>query len=238
MARDTMVLVRAEAQLDNTEALIPDYEQRIAVARHRMAILIGVASVTYHGPKFTLADFSLPRELPLTLPSQLVAQRPDILAARATLRAASAAIGVAKAEELPEIHLTASLGDVALKTDVFTGLLAEQFDVGPGLLAPLFEGGKLRAQKRQAVDNYEVASADHRATVLKAFDQVADALRALDNDTTRLATSDRVRSMAQANAQVTQAQFRAGSADLVSVYLAQVQLTQARSRTPRHGRNA
>ncbi|HEU0198292.1 MAG TPA: efflux transporter outer membrane subunit [Nevskiaceae bacterium] len=220
-------VLRAETQLADTESLIPDYSQQIAVARHRMAILTGVAPVDYHGPKFTLADFTLPSELPLTLPARLVAQRPDILAARNTLHAASAAIGIATAEELPKIQLTASLGDAALKTNAFTGPLAEQFNVGAGLLAPLFEGGKLRAQKREAVDDYQAAAADYRATVLKAFDQVADALRALDNDTTRLDARNRGRQAAEANAQVTQAQFHAGSADLLSAYLAQVQLTQA-----------
>lgn len=220
-------VLRAQARLAATEALIPDYDQQIAVARHRLAILTGVTPAQYAGPRFTLDDFTLPATLPLTLPSALVVQRPDIRAARDLLHAASAQVGVATAEMLPKLQLTAGYSRSALKPNAFGGPLAEMFSVGAGLTAPLFEGGKLRAQKRQAQAEYKAATQDYRATVLNAFDEVANALRALDNDAARLAARQRGRAAAEASARLIDLQFRAGSADLLSSYLAQIELTQA-----------
>ncbi len=225
-ALETDVL-RARGQLADTEALIPDYDQQIAVARHRLAILTGVTPAQYAGPRFTLDAFTLPATLPLTLPSQLVAQRPDIRAARDLLHAASAQVGVATAEMLPKLQLTAGYSRSALRPNAFGGPLAEMYNVGAGLAAPLFEGGRLRAQKRQAQAEYRAAAQDYRATVLTAFDEVADALRALDNDAVRRAARQRSRAAAQASARLIDLQFRAGSADLLSSYLAQIELTQA-----------
>ncbi|MDN5874405.1 MAG: efflux transporter outer membrane subunit, partial [Sinobacteraceae bacterium] len=129
-------VLRAQTQLAETQALIPDYDQQIAVARHRLAILSGRMPADYNGPQFTLNDFSLPTTLPLSLPSRLVGQRPDVLAARSMLHAASANVGVATAEMLPRIQLTASYGRDALKLNAFNGPLAELFTIGAGLTAP------------------------------------------------------------------------------------------------------
>lgn len=220
-------VLRAQTQLAETRALIPDYNQQIAVARHRMAILIGKPPSAYHGPKFTLDDFSLPHTLPLTLPSTLVAQRPDVLMAQDLLHAASAQVGVATAETLPRIQLTASYGRDALKLNQLNGPLAEMFTLGAGLTAPIFEGGTLRAHQRQAVDQLNAATADYKTTVLKAFDQVADAMRALDNDADRLSARAQARKTAQASAKLTRQQYRAGAADQLANYLAQISVRRA-----------
>ncbi|HEX7381162.1 MAG TPA: efflux transporter outer membrane subunit [Nevskiaceae bacterium] len=220
-------VLQAQTQLANTEALIPDLEQQISVARHRMAILTGLPPSDYHGPEFVLDDFALPQDLPLTLPARLVDQRPDVLMARDLLHAASAEVGVATAEQLPQLQITAGYGRDALKISTFNSPPAKQFNLGIGLLAPIFEGGSLRANKQRAVDNYNAAAEDYRATVLNAFDQVADAMRALQHDATRLAARHRARQAAEATAQLVLAQFRAGAADQLANRAAQVDLRRA-----------
>lgn len=220
-------VLQAQTQMANTQALIPDFEQQVSVARHRMAILTGRPPSGYHGPEFTLDDFSLPQELPLTLPAQLVDQRPDVLMARSLLHAASAEVGVATAQQLPQLQITAGYGRDALKISTLNSPPAKQFSLGIGLLAPIFEGGSLRANKQRAVDNYKAAAGDYRATVLNAFDQVADALRALQHDATRLAARHRARQAAEATAQLVLAQFRAGAADQLANRSAQIDLRRS-----------
>jgi len=120
-AAETDVLA-AETQLANDRAQLPPLGQQLSVARHAFSILIGRFPAEWSPPEFDLADVGLPGDLPLTLPSELVHQRPDILAAEATLHAASAAIGVATAQLYPSITLSASVGQEALTAGtLFTG---------------------------------------------------------------------------------------------------------------------
>lgn len=220
-------VLRAQAELADTQALLPDLEQQIAVARHRMAILTGHAPADYHGPKLTLDDFTLPTDLPLSLPSQLVTQRPDLLAARDLMHAAQARIGIAEAARFPQVTLTAGYGRVGLHPYSLIDPPAEIFDFGAALMAPLFEGGKLRAQQKEATDLYRAAADDYQSAVLRAFGQVADALRALQHDAQRLDARQRAREAAEQATRLTQARYTQGAADAVDNYLSQVQLRRA-----------
>ena len=104
----------AQSQMAQDRALLPDLVQQEVAARHALAILVGKAPAEWSPPEFALTDFTLPDELPVSLPSELVHRRPDILAAEAQLHAASAAIGVATANLYPSINLTATATQQAL----------------------------------------------------------------------------------------------------------------------------
>ena len=177
----------ARTQLATDRALLPPLRQQLGVANDALAILVGKAPGDWTPPAFELAEFSLPQDLPLTVPSALVRQRPDILAAEADLHAASAAIGVATAQLYPNITLSASLTQEALKTATLFTPAGMAWAIGGGLTAPIFHGGALQAQKRGAEDYFQSAFASYRQTVLQSFGQVADTLQALDHDAQLLA---------------------------------------------------
>jgi NodT family efflux transporter outer membrane factor (OMF) lipoprotein len=123
----------------------------------------------------------LPGEIPASLPSELVHRRPDILAAEAQLHAASAAIGVATANLYPNISLGGSLTQQALTPgNFFEGAAA--WSVAANLTAPLYDGGRLRAERRAALHGYQAALADYRQVILHSFGEVADSMQALSND--------------------------------------------------------
>ncbi len=175
-------LLTAEAQLANDRALLPPLEQQLAAAEDALAVLVGKPPADWTPPPFDLADFTLPAELPVSLPSALVRQRPDILAAQAQLHASSAAIGVATAQMYPSFPLSASIDTAALSATSLFNQSSLVWTLGGGLTAPIFHGGTLEAQKQEAIDGFQAALATYRQTVLQAFGQVADTLRALGHD--------------------------------------------------------
>ena len=175
-------VLTAESQLANDRALVPPLRQQVSTARHALSILVGKSPGEWSPPDFDLADFTLPGELPVSIPSDLVHQRPDILAAEAQLHADSAAVGVATAQMYPSITLSASVSAESLSTNaVFPGS-STAWNLAAGLAAPLFHGGALYAQRKGAIDAFQASLATYQATVLQAFGQVADTLRALEHD--------------------------------------------------------
>jgi NodT family efflux transporter outer membrane factor (OMF) lipoprotein len=179
-------MLTAESQLAADQTALPSLEQQLSIARHALAILVGRAPGEWSAADYNLDEFTLPPVVPLSLPSELVRHRPDILAAEAQLHSASAAIGIAVAQEYPSITLSGSLTREALTA----GDLFHDFDtlwnIGGSLTQPLFEGGALRAQVRGARDTDAAQAAAYRAVVLTAFGQVADDLRALEHDAARV----------------------------------------------------
>src|SRR6185436_10415656 len=148
-------VLTAETQLANDRTQLPPLRQQLSAAQHAFATLLGRFPAELMPPDFDLADLTLPGELPITLPSELVHQRPDILAAEASLHAASAAVGVATAAMYPSITLSGSVGQEALSTATLFTTSSTIWTVAGGLTAPIFHGGALRAQRRGAVDAYE-----------------------------------------------------------------------------------
>jgi efflux transporter, outer membrane factor (OMF) lipoprotein, NodT family len=218
-------VLRAKAQLADSRAREPALRQQMAVARHRLRLL--TAGTGDARAAFALTDFHLPTRLPLSLPSRLVRQRPDVLAAAAVMHAALAKVGVADARLLPDITLSAGYGRTGLHAGDLLDPTAAIWNLGAGLVAPLFEGGSRHAAKQRAEAEYRAAAAAYRQTVLRAFDEVADSLRALQNDASALTQRAEARADAEQAAGLEQARFKAGSADLVSLYLAQQQQQQA-----------
>ncbi|GFO54947.1 histidine kinase [Geomonas sp. Red276] len=221
-------LLAQQAQLAQTRTSLPPLEKELAQSRHQMAVLAGkFPSEAGALPEFDLADLQLPRELPLSLPSELVRQRPDVLAAEEILHQASAQVGVAQANLFPKITLNGSFGPQSTTfADLFTS--GSVWSIGAGIVQPLFHGGELRARKRAAEAAYEQAAAQYRATVLQAFQNVADVLRALELDAKALRAQSDAEQAAKASFDLTRKQYDLGAASYILLLDAERQYLQAR----------
>ena len=218
-----------QSQLASTEATLPALESKIDQANDLLASLSGATPATWAAPAIALDDVYLPEDLPVSVPSDLVRQRPDILIAEAELHAANAEIGVATAAMLPNITLSAaygvnstSLGDLFASNSPF-------WNLGAGLTQPLFHGGALYYQRRAAIDARDAAAAGYRQTVLDAFEQVADTLRALEHDAEGLAAQTEAVDTAQKALSLLQANYQAGIATYLQVLVADMQYLQAKT---------
>jgi NodT family efflux transporter outer membrane factor (OMF) lipoprotein len=187
-------LVVQQRELAHARVALPELRRELERLRHRLAVYVGQAPGASGLPEFRLAELELPAELPLTLPSELARQRPDIRAAEALLAQAGARVGVATAHLYPQITLSANVGTLA--TDAGNLFSNWFYLLGASLTQPIFRGGELQARRRSAVAAYEQAGAAYREAVLQGFQNVADALRALEADAARL--KDRVDAAAQA----------------------------------------
>lgn len=170
----------------------------------------------------------LPAELPLSLPSTLVRERPDILAAEAQLRAANAEVGIAVARMYPNVQLNAAWGVQGNHTDGLFSPASRIWNVAAGLVQPVFEGGTLKAEKQAAEAAYRGVFANYRGAVLGAFRNVADVLRALDHDAGLLDAQTRALRAAQQANDLVAAQYRAGGVDYLSLMTSEMQLENAR----------
>jgi len=218
-----------QAQVAQTRATLPPLEKQLAQARHRLAVLAGRFPGEGGGlPEFDLDRLELPQELPVSLPSSLVRQRPDIRAAEELLHAASARIGVATANLYPQLTLTGSVGTEATRFRDLFGAGTSVWGLGAGLLQPLFRGGELTARRRAAIAAYDEAAALYRETVLEAFQNVADVLRALDVDARTLKAQADAEAAARAALELAREQFRLGAASYLTLLNAERQHQQAR----------
>lgn len=202
----------ARARWLSDRNLLPPVRQRLAAARHQLAILEGKAPSGWTPPALDMKDFSLPRTLPVALPSALIRQRPDILAAEGNLHAAAAALGIATANLYPSITLTANMLQEALNpAGLFQGT-AGAWSLAAGISAPVFSGGTLSAEKREARHAYEAALADYRQAILSAFGEAADALTALDADDESVSVRQDAVATARAASELVQTSYKEGAA--------------------------
>ncbi len=221
---DTVI---AESQLAADETLRPGLEQQLSAARHLLAVLVGHAPADWAPPDFSLAAFTPPEGIPVSLPSDLVHQRPDIQAAEAQLHAASAQIGVATARLYPTITLSAGIGVAALDPGhLFTanGLL---WNIAAGLAEPVFDGGMRQAQRRAALATFRQSAAEYRQTVLEAFAQVADLLTALDHDAELLTAQRHALDVASQSVRLQRQDYGNGAIGIIALLDAQRQYQQA-----------
>ena len=217
-----------QSQLASTEATLPPLEEKIDQAADLLAALSGLTPASYKVPSLPLSDFHLPEDLPVSVPSQLVRQRPDVLIAEAELHAANASIGVATAAMLPNLTLSGTLGanNTSLGNLFRPGSLF--WSVGGGLTQPVFHGGALYYQRKAAIDARDAAAANYRQTVLGAFQQVADTLRALTHDADTLAAQTEAVETAEKAMRLMQANYQAGIATYLQVLIADEQYLQAK----------
>ncbi|MDR3510740.1 MAG: efflux transporter outer membrane subunit [Caulobacteraceae bacterium] len=227
-----MDVTTAQSQLDHDRTLLPPLRQDLNAAQDALPILVGQAPADWAAPDFALDRLSLPRDLPLSVPSALVRQRPDIRAAEARLHAASAAVGVATADLYPRFTLSGTIAEQGL----LTGPAGAAWSLVGGLTAPVFHGGALKAGKRAAEDDYRAAYAQYRQTVLLSFQQVADSLHALSNSADAVQTQAQALASADAALRLTRLGYGAGNAGIIQVLdaqrlrqLAELGLVQART---------
>jgi NodT family efflux transporter outer membrane factor (OMF) lipoprotein len=222
-------VLTAESQLASDETLLPPLYHQLTVARHALAVLVGQTPADWSPPDFELGQIKLPRELPVSLPSELVHRRPDILASEAQLHAATAAVGIATANLYPQITLTASGGQQALPARAWQlfDRSGTAWSLISGLTAPIFDGGTLRADRRAAIDELHASAERYQQTVLEAFGQVADVLDALSQDAGSLVAQTHALDTAQSSLELSRQSYSAGNTGILQVLDAQRQLQQA-----------
>jgi NodT family efflux transporter outer membrane factor (OMF) lipoprotein len=214
-------LLAQEATLTQTQATLPPLQKQLAQQRNQLMRLVGRSPDQDRGESFDLAKLKLPQELPLSLPSQLVEQRPDVRAAEAQLHAASADIGVAVANQMPQFTITGLLG---LSSGGLGSLLvpgAGVWSLGLGLAQTVFDGAKLDHQRKAAVAAYERAAAQYKGTVLSAFQDVANALRALQADADTLRAQVAAEQTAAASLRLSEQQYQLGAVNYLILLNAQ-----------------
>jgi len=225
-----------ESQLAQVTATLPPLLKQLAQQHDLLAVLTGRFPSQAPTEKFTLASLQLPLDLPVSLPSALVAQRPDVLQAEANLHVASAQIGIATANRLPNIQLTSDAGSTALAIGQVFKAGTGFWDLGATITAPIFQGGTLLHQERAAKAAYVAAAEQYRSTVLTAFQNVADTLAALDQDAEGLKSAAAAADAAKVTLDLSQRQWKAGYASYLAVSTAeqadlqaQVNLVQAQA---------
>jgi NodT family efflux transporter outer membrane factor (OMF) lipoprotein len=218
-----------QTQLAQTRATLPPLENSLHQTRHQLTVLVGrLPSQGTNLPEFDFSTLELPTQLPVSIPSDLVQRRPDIQASAALLHAASAQVGVATANLYPQVTLTGGYGWQSNKIGDLFSSDALIWNFGAGLLQPILHGGALRAQKRAAVAAFDQALALYRQTVLQAFLNVADALRALEADAQTLKAQAEAETAAQETLRLSKIQFNVGATSYLTLLDAQRQYQQAR----------
>jgi NodT family efflux transporter outer membrane factor (OMF) lipoprotein len=217
-----------ESQLAQMTAALPLLLKQLALQRDLLAALGGDFPSRQQGETFELDSLHLPEQLPVSLPSKLVQQRPDVLQAEANMHAASAQIGIATANRLPNITLTAETGSTALALDqVFTSGTGF-WGVGGALTQPIFQGGALLHAERAAKAAYVQAAQQYRSTVLTACQNVADTLHALEQDAAALKAAAAAAAAAKVTLELSRQQLQVGYGSYLALLNAEQTYQQAR----------
>jgi NodT family efflux transporter outer membrane factor (OMF) lipoprotein len=216
----TAVLLQ-ETEIAITKAELPNMEKQLDLTRNALAVIIGQFPGSGKLPEFNLESMRLPEELPISLPSDLARQRPDVRASEALLHQASASVGVATANLYPQITLSAGYGFQAVSTDILFNGQSVVWNLGAGLLQPIFRGGELTAKRRSAIAAYDQAAAQYRQTVLKAFQDVANVLRALESDARTLQAQAEAEDAAKSALALIEKQYELGSVIYPALLIAQ-----------------
>jgi NodT family efflux transporter outer membrane factor (OMF) lipoprotein len=209
------------------EATLPPLQKQLEQQRHVLLALIGRFPNDARNDHLTLASLRLPTDLPVSLPSQLVEQRPDVRAAQTQLHQASAQIGVAIANRLPQFTLTGDYGSAAVTTAALFTPGALIWSAAASGTQPLFHGFTLLHQQRAAEAAYDEAGAQYRSTVLTAFQNVADALRALQFDAATLKAQRAALRDASETLDLARGQYRLGAITYLILLNAQNSYQQA-----------
>ena len=221
-------VVSAQSQLASDTTLLAPLRQQLSAARHALAVIVGSTPATSALQTFDLSQLTLPAQLPITVPSELAHRRPDILSAEAQLHAATAAVGVATANLYPHIDLTGSFGPQAISTGELFNSGSNAWSIATGLVAPIFDGGTLRAEKRATLEAMKASAANYEQTVLEAFQQVADSLDALEQGAQALQAQASAEAAARETVALTRESYNAGQVGVLQVLDAERRYQQAR----------
>jgi NodT family efflux transporter outer membrane factor (OMF) lipoprotein len=214
-------VLQQQSLLDAEVATLPGLRKQLQQTRNALSVYLGGHPDLYAMPTLDLDRLTLPADLPVSLPSKLVEQRPDIRAYGALLHSATAAVGVATANMLPQIALTGSYGrESGTASDLFTptGIV---WTIAASLTQPIFEGGTLTARKKAAQAALEVAAAQYSSTVNTAFQNVANALVAIERDAETLQAALAAQRTSAASLAVARSQYEAGAGTYLNVLTAE-----------------
>ncbi len=220
------IVLTQETLVDQTKATLPPLEKNLAITQHSLAVLIGKLPSETTIPLIDLKKLHLPEKLPVTLPSTLVRERPDIQASEALLHVASANIGVATANLFPQLTISAMWG---YESEILSNLINpinNIWNYGANLGQTLFQGGALISQRRAAIAAYQNAFQQYRQTVLTAFQNVADSLRAIEYDAKAYQANVNAENSASENLRLIQGQYRLGGVDYLALLTAEQQYQQ------------
>lgn len=220
-------LLNAQQSAASLASNLPGLRQQLAALRHALAVLLG-RTPDAAPPDFDLANLTLPAQVPVVVPSELLKSRPDIQAAGAALIAASADVGAATAQMFPSITLSADLGKAGFSWPMLTSGAGALWMLGASLTQPLFHGGALLAQRRAALQSYDAANASYQQTVLAAFQDVATRLAALEHDAQALDAASTSAQTAQGVFEETNARYRLGAVPYYAVRQSEQQWRNAR----------
>jgi NodT family efflux transporter outer membrane factor (OMF) lipoprotein len=221
-------VVSQRAELAKLRASLPDLQRSRQQARHRLAIYTGRPPGAPDLPEVSLSELQLPVELPVSVPSELARQRPDVRAAEALLEEAGARVGVATANLYPQLTLTANAGSLASSASKLFDSGSGFYLLGASIAQPLFHGGELQAKRRSAIAAYDQAAAAYKETVLTGWQNVADSLRALEADASKLRERADATTQSRDFERITSARYDAGGVSLYSLLDAQRKLHAAR----------
>lgn len=206
-SQDDVLSLREQAASIDTS--LPPLRAQAEKARHAFAVLLG-RTPDQAPANLTLSDLHLPENVPVSVPSDLLRQRPDVLAAEAAVHAASAQVGVATANLFPQISLSGTLGTEGFKPSTLFTSAGSVWSAGLSLTQPIFHGGELIAKRKAAIEDYDAAIANYQQTVLNAFQNVADTLTALNQDAATLQASQIAAKAAQQTFANADARYRLG----------------------------
>lgn len=235
--------LQAERQLHDDEILLPPLLQQVTLAQGELNTLVGKFPANWLAPTFEVDDFVLPKALPLSLPSQLVHQRPDILAAEALLHAASANVGIATANLYPQITLSANLAQEALSPGQLFDGSSTAGGIVAGLTMPIFSAGILQAQKHAAEHAYKASYANYQDVVVRAFVQISNVLHALNHDEENILANEKSMHDAEQTLKLIEKSIQLGSSDQLAFLKAEhayqvTKITYARAITQRYQNTA
>jgi NodT family efflux transporter outer membrane factor (OMF) lipoprotein len=220
-------LAAQESQLAQVNASLPPLLKQLSQQRDLLSDLSGAFPDAALPETFELSGLELPEELPVSLPSKLVEQRPDVLQAEENMHSASAQIGVAVANRLPNIALSADVGSTALAIGQVFSSGAGIWAIGAGITQPIFDGGQLRHRERAARAAYDQASQQYRSTVLAAFQNVADALSAISHDADTLKAATAAADASQVTLDIASQQEKTGYSNSLALLNAEQSYQQA-----------
>jgi len=234
-SQDDVLSLREQAASIDTS--LPPLRAQAEKARHALAVLLG-RTPDQAPANLQLSDLHLPASVPVSVPSDLLRQRPDVLAAEAAVHAASAGVGVATANLFPHISLSATLGTEGFKPSTLFTSAGSVWSAGLSLTQPIFHGGELIAQRKAAIADYDAAIANYQQTVLNAFQNVADTLTALNQDAATLQAAQTAAKAAEQTFANADARYRLGATSYPSMVLSEqhwqsAKLTEIQARASR-----
>jgi NodT family efflux transporter outer membrane factor (OMF) lipoprotein len=220
-------MLAAEQDAANAAASLPALRAQAVIMRHTLAVLVGRTPDQAPEP-LALASLQLPESVPVSVGSDLLHQRPDILAAEAAVHATADEAGAATAAMFPSLTLTAAYGRGGFDWSTFTSPAGKIWSVGASLTQPLFHGGALVARKHQYQATYDAAVSQYKQTVLTAFKSVADTLVSLEEDANTLRQTQRAQAAAHDTQSDTEARYKLGATPFYATLTAGQQYESAR----------